>query len=289
MTRVREAVAALAHRFAAVSDSATLDAELLLAEVAGTSRAALAADPERALSPAQVDRLEALAGRRQRGEPVAYLTGRREFWSLELAVTPAVLVPRPETELLVELGLAAIAGIARPSVLDLGTGSGAIALAIARERPDAAVTAVDVGAGALAVAAGNASRLGIGNIRFLRGSWFGPVAGERFDLVAANPPYLAAEDPALAALAHEPRAALVAGPTGLEALAEICAGAPAALAPGGVLVAEHGAGQGEAVRTLMARAGLGGIATHCDLARFERVTQGRMAPDTLESASGRRE
>jgi len=289
MTRAGEALAALSRRLAAVSGSPALDAALLLAHVTGASRAALAADPDRALSPQQAAELEALAGRRLRGEPVAYLTGRKEFWSLDLDVTPEVLVPRPETELVVELALAALAGTARPAALDLGTGSGAIALAIARERPDAAVTAVDRSAGALAVAAGNAARLGIANVRFLRGSWYGPVAGERFDLVAANPPYLAEDDPALAALACEPRPALVAGPAGLEALAQVCAAAPAALVPGGALVVEHGAAQGAAVRELMSAAGLVDVATHRDLAGHPRATQGRTAPDTLELASGRQE
>jgi len=289
MTRAGEAAAALARRFTAVSGSPALDAALLLAHVTGASRAALAAHPERALSTEQAAALEALAGRRLRGEPVAYLTGRREFWSLDLGVTPDVLVPRPETELLVELALAALADVARPAVLDLGTGSGAIALALARERPDAAVTAVDRSAEALAVAAANAARLGIGNVRFLRGSWFEPVAGARFDLVASNPPYLAADDAALAALACEPRSALVAGRSGLEALAQVCAGAPAVLAPGGALVVEHGAAQGAAVRGLMSAAGLVDVATHRDLAGLERATGGRMAPDTLESASGPRE
>lgn len=286
MTRTGAALAALARRLAAVSASPALDAALLLAHVTGASRAALAAEPERALSPQQAAELEALARRRLRGEPVAYLTGRKEFWSMDLGVTPAVLVPRPETELVVELALAALAGIARPAVLDLGTGSGAIALAIARERPDAAVTAVDQSAAALAIATGNAARLGIANVRFLRGSWFGPSAGERFDLVAANPPYLADNDPALAGLSCEPRAALVAGPTGLEAIMQVCAGAPAALVPGGVLVLEHGAAQDAAVRELMSAAGFVDVATHRDLAGLPRATQGRTAPDTLELASG---
>ncbi|MGQ0428648.1 MAG: peptide chain release factor N(5)-glutamine methyltransferase [Gammaproteobacteria bacterium] len=289
MTLARDALAALRRRFAPVSASAALDAELLLAHVLGAGRASLAADPARELAPAEAAALEALARRRERGEPLAYLTGRREFWSLDLAVTPAVLVPRPETELVVERALAAITERPAPAVLELGTGSGAIALAIAHERPDAAVTAVDASEAALAVAAGNAARLGIANLRFLCGSWYGPVAGRRFDLVVANPPYVAEGDPSLAALAAEPRAALVAGPTGLEALAEICGAAPAALAGGGVLIVEHGAGQGAAVREAMARAGLAAIATHRDLAGHERVTQGRIAPGALQSASGRGE
>jgi release factor glutamine methyltransferase len=289
MMRAGPALTALARRLAPVSSTPALDAELLLAQALGATRAAAAAHPERELTDAQCAAIEALAGRRLRGEPVAYLTGRKEFWSLELEVTPDVLVPRPETELAVELALVAVAGSPRPALLDLGTGSGAIALALARERPDAAVTATDVSAAALGVAAANAARLGIGNVRFVRGAWFAPVAGARFDLVASNPPYLAARDPALAALGCEPRDALVAGPTGLEALERIIAGAPAALRPGGALVVEHGADQGDAVRALMARAGLTGVVTGRDLAGLERVTQGRLPPKALESSSGQQE
>jgi len=285
MTRCCDALAELRRRFAAVSASPALDAELLLAQVLGARRSALAADPARELAPAEAAALESLAARRLRGEPLAYLTGRREFWSLELEVTPDVLVPRPETELLVERALAALAGIPAPAVLDLGTGSGAVALAIARERPDAAVTAVDASAAALAVARANAARLAIANVRFRRGSWYAPIAGARFELVVANPPYLAADDPALAALACEPRAALVSGPTGLEALARVCAGAPSVLAAGGALLTEHGAGQGAAVRARMADAGFTGVATHRDLAGRERVTEGRLPGAALQSAT----
>jgi release factor glutamine methyltransferase len=289
MTRTRDVLDELRRRFATVSGSPALDAELLLARVLGAGRTALAADPARELGPAERAALESLAARRLSGEPLAYLTGSREFWSLEIAVTPDVLVPRPETELLVERALAAIGGLEQPAVLDLGTGSGAVALAIARERPDAAITAVDASAAALAVAGGNAARLGIANVRFRQGSWYEPVAGARFDLVVANPPYLAADDPALAALACEPRAALVAGATGLEALAAVTAGAPAVLLAGGMLLCEHGAGQGAAVRARMADAGFAGVATHRDLAGCERVTGGRIPRATLQSASGQGE
>lgn len=282
MRRVGDLLPELRRRLAPATPSPGLDAELLLAQVLGVARAALAADPGRALDAGQCAALEALVARRLAGEPVAYLTGRRGFWSLELEVTSDVLVPRPETELVVELALAALEGIARPAVLDLGTGSGAIALAIARERPDAAVTAVDASAAALAVAARNAARLGIGNVRWLRGSWYAPVAGARFDCIASNPPYVAADDPALAALAHEPRAALVAGADGLAALRQVCAGAPARLAAGAALVVEHGAAQGAAVRALMAQAGLADAATHRDLAGLERATRGNSRRDALE-------
>ncbi|MGH8198482.1 MAG: peptide chain release factor N(5)-glutamine methyltransferase [Steroidobacteraceae bacterium] len=284
MTRSADALAALRQRLAAASPTAPLDAEILLAHVLGVSRTALAAQPERTLTPSQAEALEELALRRIGGEPIAYLTGRREFWSLELEVTPDVLVPRPETELLVELALAALARVSRPTVLDLGTGSGAIALALARERDDAIVTAVDASRAALAVAERNARRHRIGNTRFLHGSWYGPVGTRRFDAIVSNPPYVSENDPALAKLAHEPPVALAAGEDGFRAIAEICAGAALHLTSGGSLLVEHGAAQAAAARELMARAGLVGIETHRDLASLERVTAGRAARQALESA-----
>ncbi len=284
MIRAADAVAALRERFAPASPSATLDAELLVAWVLGQPRAALAADPERALAPGELTMLESLALRRLAGEPVAYLTGRREFWTLELEVTPDVLVPRPETELLVERTLAAITGTARPAVLDLGTGSGAVALAVAASRQDAVVTATDLSPAALAVAKRNAARAGLANLRFFAGDWYAPLGAARFDAIASNPPYVAEGDPALAGLAHEPRLALTAGPDGLAALGTIAAGAAARLAPGGRLLLEHGAGQGEAVRALLRAAGFDGVGTCRDLAGHERVTEGARPREALESA-----
>jgi release factor glutamine methyltransferase len=269
-------LAALRERLDAASPSAALDAEILVAHVAGTGRSALAADPDRSLGPEELLALESLVRRRLAGEPVAYLTGRREFWSLDLEVSPEVLVPRPETELVVERVLAVLGGGGRPAVLDLGTGSGAIALAVAHERPDSAVTATDVSAAALAVAKRNAARLGLRNLRFLEGSWFDPLAGGRFDVIASNPPYVAAGDPALAALAHEPRAALVAGTDGLAAIEKIAYSAPVHLESGGCLIVEHGAAQGVAVRALFSAAGLVAVATRPDLAGHERVTEGTL-------------
>lgn len=274
MIRAADALGALRARLAPASPTAALDAEILVASVLGLDRARLAADPERALAAEELFALESLVRRRLDGEPVAYLTGRREFWSLEFEVTPDVLVPRPETELLVERALAAIAGLAHPAVLDLGTGSGAIAVAIAAERPDAAVTATDRSPAALAVARRNAARLAPANLRFVEGDWFAPLAGRRFDAIVSNPPYVAEGDPALASLAREPRGALVAGPEGLDALAAIVAGAAQHLAPDGRLALEHGAAQGSAVRTLLAAAGFGAVATFRDLAGHERVTEG---------------
>lgn len=277
MTRVADALAALRLRLAAATPTDRLDAELLLALVLGTGRAALAANPDRMLDAAQAATLEALTRRRLAGEPVAYLTGRREFWSLELEVTPDVLVPRPETELLVERALEAIAALRNPAVLDLGTGSGAVAIAIAAERPDADVTATDISAAALAVARRNAARLVLPNIRFCEGAWYAPLRSARFNAIVSNPPYVAAGDPALVALSSEPRLALVAGSNGLEALTAVASVAPAHLAPGGRLLVEHGASQGEAVRHLLGAAGLGGIVTRTDLAGCERVTEGALA------------
>jgi release factor glutamine methyltransferase len=274
MTRVSGILGALRERLGAASPTPSLDAELLVAHVLRVSRAALAADPVRLLAPEETLALEHFVRRRLAGEPVAYLTGRREFWSLDLEVTPDVLVPRPETELVVERALAAIAGRGSPAVLDLGTGSGAIAAAIASERRDADVTATDASVAALAVAERNAERLGLANLRFLEGSWFGAVPASRFDVIASNPPYVAAGDPALAALAHEPACALVAGSSGLDALAAIIRTAPQHLAPGGVLVLEHGSSQGAAVRALLAAAGFAAVETRRDLAGHERVSEG---------------
>ena len=284
MTRAADALAALRERLHAISPTAALDAELLLAGVLGVGRAGIAASPLRELDPEQLAALDSLARRRLAGEPVAYLIGRRDFWSLELEVTPDVLVPRPETELLVDLALAAIARTARPAVLDLGTGSGAIAIAIASERKDAMVTATDVSLTALDVARRNADRHGMRNIRFFQGSWYEPLAGERFDAIVSNPPYVESGDTALAALAHEPRLALVAGPDGIEAIAAVCAGAGAHLVRGGRLFFEHGADQGEASRNLAMAAGLVGVETHRDLAALERVTSGAMPREALELA-----
>lgn len=273
MTRAGDAVFELRQKLAA-SPSAGLDAELLVAHVLGCSRAALAAAPERELTDLQTGELAKLGARRSGGEPVAYLTGRRAFWTLDLEVTPDVLVPRPETELLVEIALEELRAVAKPDVLDLGTGSGAIALAIASERPDASVTAVDRSDAALAVAARNAGRLQIGNVRFLHGSWYEPVGARRFHAIVANPPYVAQDDPQLAGLAHEPRSALVAGPQGLDALAEICMGVRPRLAHGGVLIVEHGAAQDGAARAMLIGAGLSGVATRMDLAGLPRATRG---------------
>lgn len=247
------------------------EARLLLAAATGFSEASVLAHHERELPAEAENRFRDFAARRARGEPIAYILGEKEFFGLPLAVNPAVLIPRPETELLVELALAR-----KPStVLDLGTGTGAIALAIKRHLPAARVVAVERSATALAVAARNAMRLGL-ELDLRHGLWFGPVAGERFDLVVANPPYVAEGDPHLAQgdLRFEPRSALVAGPEGLDALREIARAAPSHLNPGGWLLVEHGLGQDEAVRALLREAELEDVRTWPDLSGIARVSGG---------------
>ena len=274
---IETALARGAHALAGHSDSPRLDAQLLLAAVLGRPRSALMADGARPLQPAQRREFDAFIARRLAGAPVAYMTGRREFWSLELTVTPAVLVPRPETETLVELALARLPTLEQCTVLDLGTGSGAIALAIARERPHAAVTGTDLSPQALAVAGANARALGITNIDWRLGDWFAAVPGRRFDLIVSNPPYVAGADPALAALAAEPALALTPGASGLEAIAAIAAAAADHLRPAGCLAVEHVAGQGVAAAALFGRHGFEGITTHADLAGAPRVTLGTLS------------
>jgi release factor glutamine methyltransferase len=254
------------------SDSPRLDAEILLAKVLGVTRAGLIARSAQPLSEPDASAFEALVARRLRGTPVAYLTERREFWSLTLHVSPAVLVPRPETEILVEQVLQIVPREPPRSLLDLGTGSGAIALAIATERPNWKVTGTDVSRDALAVAARNARNLQIASVRWQSGSWFDAVADERFDLIVSNPPYVASADPALINLSDEPLLALSPGATGMEALQLIIAQAPAHLQAGGWLLLEHGQDQAFAVQRLLQQHGFDSIRTCLDLAAKSRVT-----------------
>lgn len=268
---------AAARRLAATSPSPRLDAELLLAHALATSREGLYLALRQPVTEAAAARFAELVEARAGQQPVAYLTGEREFWSLRLAVTPDVLVPRPETELLVERVLLRLPAGDPARVLDLGTGSGAIALAIARERPAAQVLGIDRSEAALAVARGNADRLGIGNVAWLRSDWYAALPPRRFDLIVSNPPYIAddewpATDPETA---FEPVTALRAGADGLDDLRVIIAGAAGWLVPGGCLLVEHGYRQGAAVRALFTAAGLVDIASEADLAGQERITEGR--------------
>jgi release factor glutamine methyltransferase len=251
------------------------DAALLVAHALGRTRTWLYAHGDDAVDDAARQACERLLARREAGEPVAYLTGRRGFWRFDLRVTPDTLVPRPETELLVELALERLPENRALRIADLGTGSGAIALALAHERTAARVVAVDASAAALDVASGNARALGIGTIEFREGDWFAPLAGERFDLVASNPPYIALGDPHLDALRHEPALALSSGADGLDAIRAIARDAPAHLHDGGWLLLEHGLEQGAAVRALLAAAGFESVSTAQDLEGRDRVTLGR--------------
>ena len=255
------------------------EAELLLLHVLDRPRSWLFAHATDPLPEAGQVAFEALLARRVAGEPVAYLTGRRGFWTLDLEVGPDTLIPRPETELLVELALERLPPDRDLQVADLGTGSGAIALALARERPQARVLATDASPGALAVAARNAARHELVNVRFAGGGddWYAPLQGQRFDLVASNPPYIASDDPHLAQgdLRFEPATALASGLDGLDDIRRIAGGAGAHLLPGGWLLVEHGWDQGAAIRALFEQAGFIDVRTVQDLEQRDRVTLGR--------------
>jgi release factor glutamine methyltransferase len=259
------------------------DAGILLAFALDMPRVRLKSHPEEARTPAELERYLALIERRAQGEPLAYITGTREFWTLELRVTREVLVPRPETELLVERALA-LCTTAAAQVADLGTGSGAIALALAAERPAWEIVAIDASAGALAIAADNARRLGLSNLTFASSHWFSALAGRRFALIVSNPPYVDARDPALQALKYEPRQALTPGEDALADLRAIIHGAPAHLLAGGWLALEHGATQAAAVAHELVARGFGSVRSHRDLGGHERVTEGQWTHDRAISS-----
>ncbi|RLJ16982.1 peptide chain release factor N(5)-glutamine methyltransferase [bacterium endosymbiont of Escarpia laminata] len=259
--------------------SSQLEAAALLCHLLEKPRSYLYAWPEKMLDSAQYQAYQALLQRRRRGEPIAYITGRREFWSLELEVTPDTLIPRPDTELLVELALTHLPQKGPCRIADLGTGSGAIALAIASERPDCGIHATDRSSAALAVARKNGEKLGFDNMHFHQGSWFEALPGhDRFRLILSNPPYIPNDDPHLAQgdLPSEPQEALAAGPDGLNDIRKIATGAHNHLQPGGWLLLEHGFDQAAAVRELLRGAGLTEVQSHRDLAGHERITEGRL-------------
>jgi release factor glutamine methyltransferase len=258
-------------------EEARAEAERLLGHALGVSATWLYSHGEDVPDPARVDAFEHLLARRLAGEPVAYLLGQRGFWRFDLQVTPATLIPRPETERLVELALERLPGGRPLRIADLGTGTGAIALALAHERPLADVVAVDVSEQALAVARENARMLGLARIGFRHGDWLAPLAGERFELIASNPPYIADDDVHLQQgdLRFEPRGALASGHDGLDAIRRIVADAPGCLSPGGWLLVEHGWDQGPAVRELMLAHGFEQVETTQDWESRDRVTSGR--------------
>ncbi len=264
---------ASAHDLIASTGLAPREARALLAQALGVSREALIARPEREVAAAAAAHFRQLCARRAEGEPMAYLLGQREFFGRPFEVNASVLVPRPETEGLIGLALETLAGRVTPAIIDLGTGSGCIGITLALERPDARVWASDVSEAALQVARRNASTLGA-RVHFLHASWYASEL-ERFDLIACNPPYIAPDDPHLAALGAEPRAALTDGEDGLACLRRVVAGAADHLTDGGALLVEHGHDQGEAVRRLMQQAGLHAVQTYRDLAGLERICLAR--------------
>ena len=250
-----------------------LDARLLLQHATGCTHADLLARPEMPVSGPAYEQFAAWVERRAAGEPLAYLVGEAEFRGRVFQVSPAVLIPRPETEVLIDLALERLAGLAAPKILDLGAGSGIVAISLALECPQATVAAVDLSKEAISVARNNAGRLGA-NVDFRQGDWFSPVAGERFDLIVSNPPYVASGDPHLAldGLPFEPQMALTDGADGLGCIRHIVRAAPAFLNEGGWLLFEHGYDQGTASRNLLGAAALKSPTTFPDLAGIDRVS-----------------
>jgi release factor glutamine methyltransferase len=271
MPKVREALQAATLRL-----GDRVDAEILLAYALSKPRSWLIAHTDDALSAEHASAYAVLVEQRETGEPIAYITGRRGFWSLDLEVTAATLIPRPETELLVELALERLPVGKACAVVDLGTGTGAVALAIASERPLAQVIATDASADALAVAQRNAERHGIKNVCFALGDWFTPVAAQRFDVIVSNPPYIESHDPHLnqGDLRFEPKSALASGVDGLDDIRRIVRDAGRHLVPGGWLLFEHGWNQGEAARMLLRNASFAKVSTMRDLEDRERVSSG---------------
>jgi release factor glutamine methyltransferase len=278
---LREEVRKLSNILTFDLTTSRIEIQCLLQHVLGVQRAYLLAHPEQMLSEAQQDAFDALLQRRLRGEPIAHLLGAREFFGLNLKVTPATLIPRPDTELIVELALNRIAQAQPCRVLDMGTGSGAIALAIAKNKPNAEVVAVDVSQDALAVAIENARRLDIPNVRFMQSDWFAVLDGQRFELIVSNPPYIASDDIHLTQgdLRFEPLSALASGADGLDDIRRIISAAPQYLASNGSLLLEHGYDQAGSVRDLLTQRGFVEVFSEKDIAGIERVTGGAF-PDS---------
>jgi len=283
--RIFEALNDAVERLGKASDSPKLDAELLLARALEVQRSYLFAHPEDEIDSAAAIRFESALKNRINGMPMAYIAGEKEFWSMPLVVSPATLIPRPDTELLVEQVLIRIPQRAKWKIADLGTGSGAIALAIAKERRLCHVTATDISEDALSVACENARLLALPNIEFSAGDWTTPIAGSVFDLVVSNPPYVATRDPHLAALQFEPTLALDAGKDGLDAIRRLAESVPDILRPGGSLLLEHGFEQAPIVSDILRRSGWCNIALVNDLEGRPRVTAANRSQDRYTSYS----
>lgn len=274
MTDIRTALQHAAHTLETASASAVLDAEVLLAWLLGKERYYLRCWPEKPLETMLLEQYHRLIEKRQRGEPVAYLTGKREFWSRDFNVNETVLIPRPETELLVELALELIPENTPLQLLDLGTGSGIIAITLAAERPAIEVVGVDLSSAALSVAQDNAARLGVANVHLLLSDWFAQIPTAAYDIIVGNPPYIAPGDPHLQQgdLRFEPQSALISAHQGLHDIARIAAEAEAYLKPGGHLLLEHGYDQQDAVQLIFKQRHYLQIRTHFDLSGQPRVT-----------------
>lgn len=277
MTTINQALSGARHRLQASSPGPATDAGILLCHVLACSRSHLIAWPEKELSEAQATRFGELVQQRIGGTPVAYITGEKEFWSLVLKVTPTVLIPRPETETLVEFVLDIFAGRPAQKIVDLGTGSGAIACALAKEHPDWQILATDTSAEALSIAQQNAAMHKLDNIAFLRGSWLDPLRNDDFDLIISNPPYVADSDPHLSQgdVRFEPGGALSSGKQGMDDINVITRQAGSRLKPGGWLVIEHGYDQKQAVLDCFLSNSFTDIEQHTDLADIPRMTAGR--------------
>ncbi|GAO36438.1 SAM-dependent methyltransferase [Sulfuricella sp. T08] len=279
-TNLRQGADALGAALYLDQRESRLETQILLCHILQQPRSWLVAHDRDPLTPEQTAAFAALLHRRLGGEPIAYILGEREFYSLDFKVTPAVLIPRPETELLVELALERLPADHPCRVLDLGTGSGAVAVTLARHRPQAEVVAVDQSAAALEVARENAQRLGAGNLRLTQSDWYSALDEEKFDLIVSNPPYIAAADPHLTQgdVRFEPPAALASGVDGLDDIRTIIRGAVAHLKPGGWLQFEHGYDQAAACRKLLVQSGFERVDSAADLAGIERVSYGLWTP-----------
>lgn len=273
---LREEIRSLSNTLALDLTTARIEVQCLLQHVLCAQRAYLLAHPEQMLSESQQREFDTLLASRLRGEPIAHLLGEREFFGLNLKVTPATLIPRPDTELIVELALARISQTEPYRVLDMGTGSGAIALAIAKHKPNVEVVAVDASVDALAVAIENTRSLGVANVRFMQSDWFSTLIGRRFDLIVSNPPYIASDDIHLSQgdLRFEPLSALASGADGLDDIRRIISAAPQYLTSNGWLLLEHGYDQAGSVRDLLTQRGFMEVFSEKDLAGIERVTGG---------------